>query len=454
VVNAQDQLQFEEFPFNEALLNLHRHCGDRRAKHLIVFVHGLGGNGYTTWKKFPRFIFDDLSRDPVDVALFDYFSGRRRMGFERPTVAVIAEILTERLQELRGYDEIFIVAHSMGGLIAIDAIRNYITQRREEPGLLRVLAGVIAIATPFDGSRLAQNPILREVVSECEQLEPSSAYQQDLRQFINDNIDTKHRVELAPHLYKVPLWAIVGGFDRIVDRSSATFGSVSDQIRTAVNRGHTNIAKPKDPNSEVITWVRDIMDEISSLRSSIRDAVAKARRASLPQAPANLVLVEFFLEADANDSWQPIYDSVLQSAGSTRIQVQDRFISGSRFPPNLLVSAHRSHDLIARRTMTRLKVEELRRRYDEGGAHARAISVGPNRTLSITALTEMAALQHEDNQQYQLTLRSADNEEQLQRRLNQFVAEIVTRQHNTLSQDDTHLAVGHPHQIAINREEP
>jgi pimeloyl-ACP methyl ester carboxylesterase len=454
VVNAQDQAQFEEFAFNEALLNLHRHCGDRRAKRVIVLVHGLGGNGYTTWKNFPRFIFDDLSRDPVDVALFDYFSGHRRMGFERPTVPVIAEILTERLQEVRGYDEIFIVAHSMGGLIAIDAIRSYITQRQEEPGILRVLAGVICIATPFDGSRLAGNPILREVVSECEQLEPSSAYQQDLRRFINDNIDTTHRVELVSHLYKVPLWVIVGGFDRIVGRSSATFAIDSDQIRTAVDRGHTNVVKPRDPNSAVITWVRDIVDEISSLRSNIRDAVEKARRASLPQAPANLVLVEFFLEADADDTWQPIYESVLQSAGSTRVQVKDRFISGSRFPPNLLVSAHRSHDLVARRTMTRLKVEELRRRYDEGGSHARAISVGPNRTLSMTALIELAGVQHEDNQQYRLTLRSADNDEQLQRCLSQFLAEIVARQHNTLSEDDTYPAVGQPHQIAINREEP
>ena len=42
-------------------------------------------------------------------------------------------------------------AHSMGGLISIDALRNYITQREEEPGLLRVLAGVIFIATPFNG---------------------------------------------------------------------------------------------------------------------------------------------------------------------------------------------------------------------------------------------------------------------------------------------------------------
>ena len=43
-----------------------------------------------------------------------------------------------------------------------------------------------------------------------------------LHQFINDNIDTKNRIGLTPGQYKLPLWAIVGGLDRTVDRSSAT----------------------------------------------------------------------------------------------------------------------------------------------------------------------------------------------------------------------------------------
>jgi hypothetical protein len=364
-------------------------------------------------------------------------------------------ILTERLQDLsKRYDEVFVVAHSMGGLISIDALRNYITQREEEPGLLRVLAGIIFIATPFNGSSLADEPILRQLISECEQLLPNSDYQQDLRQFIDDNIDTKGKIELTPGQYKLPLWAIVGGLDGTVDRSSATAGINEDQIRTAVDRDHRSVVKPQEPNSQVVKWVREIIDEISSLRTSIRDAAAKARRASLPSAPANLVLVEFFLEADANDSWQRIYESVVQSAGSTLVQVEDRFISGSRFPSNLLISAHRSSDLIARRARTKLKVEELRHRYDEGWSHARAITVGPNRELSMQALIEMARMEHQDNQPYRLTFRSADNDEELQLRLLQSVGEIVTRQHTALSQDDTYPSAGQPLQIAINREEP
>ncbi len=452
VVKARDQPRFKRFCFNEASMNLHRHCGDLHAKRLIVFVHGLNGNGYRTWGNFPRYLFDDPSRDPVDVALFDYFSGLRRRIFERPRVPVVAEILTERLQELsKDYDEIFIVAHSMGGLISMDALRSYIAQRDEEAGLLRVLAGAIFIATPLNGSKWAHARV-RLVASEWEQLQPNSAYQQELRNYVDGEVDTRNMAELTAQRHKLPIWAFVGSRDRVVERSSATFGINAGQIRT-VDKGHLMISKPCRPDSKVVTWARDVIDGISSLRADLRDSEEKARNATRPRAPADLVLVEFFLESDANDAWQPIYESIVNTAGSTHVRVEDRFISGSTFPPNLLISAHRSNDLIARRKMTRRKVEELQRRYDEGGAHARAIAVGPHREVSMSALRAMTGMAHQENQQFRLTFGSADDDEQLRLRLSQYVAEIVTRQNEAVSQRDTPPIPGEPLQIVIDREE-
>lgn len=451
-MNPRNQLHFKKFRFDEARLNLHCHRGDLRAKRLIVFVHGLNGGGYRTWGKFPQFVFDDPLRDPVDVALFDYFSGLRRRIFERPSVPVVAQILTERLQELsKDYDEIFIIAHSMGGLISTDALRNYIAQRNEEPGLLRVLAGAIFISTPLNGSKLARAKI-RMLVSEWKQLQPDSEYQQKLRHFIGTSIDTKNDSEIPAQRYKLPIWAFVGGRDRIVERSSSTIGIYKDQIRT-VDLGHRKISKPRTLSSEIVTQARDIIDGISSLRADIRSAEENARNAARTRTPADLVLVEFFLEPDANDTWQPIYESVVQSAGSPLVQVEDRYISDSRHLPNLLISAHRSNDLIARRDTTRLKVEELRRRYDAGGAHARAIAVGPRREPSMKALTEMTGLVHQDNQRYRLTFGSADDDDHLRIRLSESVAEIVRRQHSTLSQRGAHQLPGEPLQIDIDREE-
>ena len=233
-MNARNQWRFKKFRFDEARLNLHCHRGDLRAKRLIVFVHGLNGGGYHTWGKFPQFVFDDPLRDPVDVALFDYFSGLRRRIFERPPVPVIAQILTERLQDLsKDYDEIFIIAHSLGGLISTDTLRNYIAQRDEEPGLLRVLAGAIFISTPWSGSTV------------CTRKDPACWYASgnscnSIAHTNNNYVISSVRRSIRRTRSKSPhsdtnclfgrSWVAAIG---VVERSSATLGIDEDQIRTA-----------------------------------------------------------------------------------------------------------------------------------------------------------------------------------------------------------------------------
>gem|GEM_PF-5396178 len=166
-------------------------------------------------------------------------------------------------------------------------------------------------------------------------------------------------------------------------------------------------------------------------------------------------MVEFFLEPDASDDWQPIYESVVQSAGSTLVQVEDWRGSNVRYPANLLISAHRADDLLARREMTKLKLEELRRRYDAGDAHARAIAVGPRSESAVSVLSEITGVAHQDNQLfYRLTFRSAADDDELRRRLRRCVAEIVASQHSALAERNTHLLSGEPHQIASDGEGP
>lgn len=455
MVNTREQPYFAKFPFDEASLNLHRHCGDYRSRRLIVFVHGLSGNGYRTWGKFPKYIFDDRSRDPIDVAVFDYFSGLRRRIRTRPSVRVFAEVLAERLQELSresdyDYDEIFLVAHSMGGLISMDAVRNYLARRHEEPGLLRKLAGAVFIATPLNGSRFA-HPTVHPLASEWELLRPNSTYQQDLRAFIGATVDATNSTELAQQRHKLPIWAIVGGFDWIVSRSSAKFGIDEDQVHTAVTKGHRGITKPKTPNSQVLRWVRGIVDGISSMRADIRDGEEKAKYAAMPRPPADLVLVEFLVESDANNSWRRMYHSLVRSASTSRVQVKDRVAANLIFAPNLLISAHRTADVLKRREKTRLKVQELRKRYDATEVHARAIAVGSQPERALDVLAVMSGITHQENRQHLFIYGAAGDDDELEVRLKDYVSEIVENQHDILSQLDTGSGLGGPLEIGMGR---
>lgn len=69
------------------------------------------------------------------------------------------------------------------------------------------------------------------------------------------------------------------------------------------------------------------------------------------------------------------------------------------------------------------------------------------------AFREKSRLVHQDNQRYRMTFGSADDDEHLRIRLSESVAEIVRRQHTTLSQRDAHQLPGEPLQIFIDREE-
>jgi pimeloyl-ACP methyl ester carboxylesterase len=450
MIKTRNQHRFRKFHLNEAKMNRHRHYGDRTAKRVVVFVHGLNGNGYKTWKRLPKYLFNDLSHAPIDVAIFDYFSGFRRRICERPAVPVIAEILTERLQELSSdYDEIYIVAHSMGGLIAKDAISKYIEQCDEEPGLLRTLSGAILIATPLNGSKLAQ-AAFQVLVTEVRQLRPDSDYQQKISRYFNDNIDSKNNSKISErHHYKLPIWAFVGSKDWIVRRASSTFDIVDGQTRT-LSRGHSRIVKPCISRSPVVTWAHDVIDGISKLRADIRNPGATAQ----PPTPDHLVLAEFLLEIDANDAWQPIYESVIESPFSQLVSVKDRYDSGLAYRPNLLISAHRSEDLIGRRDITKQKLDELKDKYDAGHAHARAISVGPshNRKMSMDALSALTKVGHQDNQEYRLVFGSAENDRELETRLSDYIREVVRKQHSNMLHRDAPLPAEQPFQITTDRE--
>ncbi|KSU66880.1 MULTISPECIES: esterase/lipase family protein [Rhodococcus] len=116
-----------------------------KVKRLIVFVHGFGGNAIGTWKNFP----DSGEREwwlEADMLFIGYKSRkenpkgvadriRRSIGdfFPKPNAAALTtsagalrtDITTE-------YEELFLVAHSLGGLIVRQALADAAQKWRED----------------------------------------------------------------------------------------------------------------------------------------------------------------------------------------------------------------------------------------------------------------------------------------------------------------------------------
>jgi pimeloyl-ACP methyl ester carboxylesterase len=118
----------------------------------IVFVHGFTGTAADTWKaKDARHSFSELiESDPNfadhDVLLFQYKSKDLRP----PSIPNIAGQLAFVLSDLK-YQRIIFIAHSMGGLVVMEAILQCL-----ERGAAGQIAGLLLYGVPMNGVEWAK----------------------------------------------------------------------------------------------------------------------------------------------------------------------------------------------------------------------------------------------------------------------------------------------------------
>ncbi|MGH1480616.1 MAG: esterase/lipase family protein [Geminicoccales bacterium] len=106
----------------------------------VLFVPGIGGSP-RVWRK----IIDSLDRQHFQPWVFSYASGL--------PLEASADYLFEALTQLwieRDFDNLYLVAHSMGGLVA-QAFIN-----RDHTSISRYLSLFVTLATPWDGHSAAQ----------------------------------------------------------------------------------------------------------------------------------------------------------------------------------------------------------------------------------------------------------------------------------------------------------
>ena len=106
----------------------------------VLFVHGLGG----TPLDFELFL-KDLDRSRYQPWLFYYPTGVRLYKSERLLTAVL-----DHFKQKYGFSQLYIVAHSMGGLLARSYIVN--TFSRKTPSPVKLL---ITFSTPWNGHNAA-----------------------------------------------------------------------------------------------------------------------------------------------------------------------------------------------------------------------------------------------------------------------------------------------------------
>ena len=242
----------------------------------VVFVHGLGGDPYKTWRfgtdessSWPHWLSMELPE--ICVWTLGYpaspsklmrvrrlFSGASRdAGHTMPLPERAQNVLDRMAQKGIGDKPLVFVCHSLGGLVVKHVLRKADVARNEaRHALLGNVRGVLFLATPHAGAELATllrafQGIFGTTVT-IEELRAHDAWLGD----IYDWYQTKAS-ELDIETVTYYESRAQHGVAMIVNRASANPGVGRNPV--PLDEDHLSIAKPRDPEAPVCDAARELI---------------------------------------------------------------------------------------------------------------------------------------------------------------------------------------------------
>jgi pimeloyl-ACP methyl ester carboxylesterase len=204
---------------------------------LVLFVHGLGGDPTGTWGRFPELLSKEEEFEKLKVGHFSYPTSLFRWPFSRraPKVQTLAGALQTQIDNrFEKFEEITLVCHSLGGLIA----KQYLVDQVELGRVLRVKR-LLLYAVPNNGAGLASIAV------------HISWRHGQLKQLCRDSDLVRRisqgwaRCKLAD---RVRTQYVVAALDRIVSEHSAVESWGNASVDVVADRGHIDVIKPIDAN--------------------------------------------------------------------------------------------------------------------------------------------------------------------------------------------------------------
>lgn len=237
----------------------------------VIFVHGLKG-GLETWSydeqvSFPKLLASDpLLAGRYDIGCFDYFTtftntygvtksiyerifGSRKSLRKNLPITEIAQLLrTEFDVNLCDYEKVFIIAHSMGGLVSKACILGHLEETQST-----AVKGFISLAVPHTGAKIA-----------------------NIGSFLSSNVQLADLNVLSDAVYDLsrewvsatappPTKYIYGAHDKYVDKKSALAIESLKKDSFAFDEDHNSICKPKSHDETIYKAVVKYIIEFETL---------------------------------------------------------------------------------------------------------------------------------------------------------------------------------------------
>jgi triacylglycerol esterase/lipase EstA (alpha/beta hydrolase family) len=243
--------------FKKERLVIHQRNDPSKAKHLAIFVHGLGGARYgkhPTWGGFPGFMFEDFPT--VDIGMYYYRTLFRRLAFWRSIRLDEEAVVLGDFVRASTYPSIVLLGHSMGGLLCKGAVAHLASTNQTDA--IDKISGIFFLASPQLGSTKVLS-LLSWMTKDTRVLKVHSQYLTTIEQVFREHIHCGLSISLDDKRH-IPCWALVGAL-------SAGIGLGVKQKLT-LGKDHWDIVKPDNKDDEGYRFVN----------SAIQRAIVKGER--------------------------------------------------------------------------------------------------------------------------------------------------------------------------------
>jgi pimeloyl-ACP methyl ester carboxylesterase len=201
----------------------------------ILFVHGFSGDPTVTWGNFPKFLSEDKRLAHWDIYSLGYHTslGLDVVGIWRanPNLTTLAGLLATRatVSPLQRYQNVALIAHSMGGLVVQRAVLD-------DHNLRGRVGQIVLFGTPSGG--LVKASFFKFWKPQLNNMAKGGKFITDLRSAWNESFGKRSTFTLCVN---------AGDEDQFVtpDSSLEPFVPYPDVRRKVVRGDHLSIVKPQ-----------------------------------------------------------------------------------------------------------------------------------------------------------------------------------------------------------------
>lgn len=231
-------------------------------KSVIIFIHGILGDYKETWNSTPSTMKGERTLSSFDFGSFGYNTDI--LDFRKPDAAAIQLILWKRAH-LAKYENIFIVAHSMGGLIVRMACDLLVRSEHDDDlSLLSKIKHCFFVAVPVSGSWAAQLlaafPYLKQLNHKLPFLARPTINGQDLSEHYRQAIVLAKQRGLARPKFS----HFVGMKDKVVDAPGEQDLTEDDRFEGYVDGDHNSIKSDMTENSTLIRRIIQVVTKCTA----------------------------------------------------------------------------------------------------------------------------------------------------------------------------------------------